>query len=211
LAAQDEYAALAALLGAAQTPGKETYTARTTKWEYDFVVVSDITQAKFVEFLQDRENRGWEFNGTTTMRHDGKPTSIWVFRRPAQTSSTNLRQLGGEYYRYLVPGVAPPSGDPTYGKTTKADDVKAIEAEIARLQDKLAAAKGKATWSRVVFMKDDLPVPPAELVTLLGKLADRKFGKGRYSVSSSDNGIAVEGDKEVIEWFTGLVRRLAEK
>ena len=70
---------------------------------------------------------------------------------------------------------------------------------------------GKPTWSRVVFIKDDLPVKPAELATLLVKLADRKFAKGRCSISASENGIAVEGDKEVIEWVTTLVKKLSEK
>lgn len=58
-------------------------SAKTTKWEYDFVVASEMSQSKFVAFLQDRENRGWEFNGTTTLTREGNPTSMWIFRRPA--------------------------------------------------------------------------------------------------------------------------------
>ena len=70
----------------AQKRNEEAASAKTSKWEYDFVAVSDMTQSKFVEFLQDRENRGWEFNGTTTFRHEGKPAAIWVFRRPVKAA-----------------------------------------------------------------------------------------------------------------------------
>ena len=68
----DEALAEALLAQVAQKRNpKETYAAKTTKWEYDFVVVSDMTQSKFVAFLQDRENRGWDYNGTTTLTTGG--------------------------------------------------------------------------------------------------------------------------------------------
>lgn len=51
----------------------------------------------------------------------------------------------------------------------------------------------------------------AEFGTLLAKLADRKFAKGRASISCSENGVAVKDDKEVIEWITALVENLAGK
>ena len=96
--AEQDYAKLAAQFLAQSRDPKETYTAKTKKWEYDFVVVSDMTQSKFVEFLQDRENRGWDYNGTTTLTHQGKPTEIWVFRRPAK-GAEGYTQLLQEYYR----------------------------------------------------------------------------------------------------------------
>jgi RNA polymerase sigma factor (sigma-70 family) len=193
--------AVAETLLAAMQKEKAEASAKTAKWEYDFVTVSDMSQAKFVEFLQDRENRGWEFSGTTPLNANGKPSATWVFRRPAK--GTMSSQLLADYYRKLAPlQVTPPS---------KLEDAKAIEAEIAKLHDKLAKLKTKPNWSRVVFMKADLPLPPEELAALLEKLAEKKFDKGRYTISSSENGIAVEGEKDVVEWVTSLVKKLNEK
>ncbi len=93
-------------------------------------------------------------------------------------------RLVSDYYSQLEKKFVQPGNEPTLVKGAKFEDAKAIEAEIARLQEKLATVKGKPTWSRVVFIKDDLPVKPAELATLLVKLADRKFAKGRCSISA---------------------------
>ena len=61
-------------------------------------------------------------------------------------------------------------------------------------------------------MKDNLPVDPdITLANLLGTLADKKFVKGRCLISVSENGIAVEGDKEVIEWVTAFIKKLSDK
>jgi RNA polymerase sigma factor (sigma-70 family) len=197
-------AAWSGSIAAWQKASGEAFVAKTTKWEYDFVAVSDITQTKFVEFLQDRENRGWEFNGTTTFKQEGKPTAIWVFRRPAKGTSTPLQQPS-DYYFKLWQGVQ--TADQSAGN--KLTSAKAIESEIAKLQEKLATLK--ANWSRVVFMKETLPLNPIELGTLLVKLADKKFEKGQCLISSSENGIAVEGNKEVIEWVTALIKKISEK
>jgi hypothetical protein len=58
-------------------------TAKTTKWEYDFVVVSDMDQTNSVKFLQSRESRGCDFKVTTPLK-DGEKLNIWVFRRSAK-------------------------------------------------------------------------------------------------------------------------------
>jgi hypothetical protein len=211
-------------LMAAQKVGEESFVAKTTKWEYDFVVVSDISQTKFVEFLQDRENRGWEFNGTTTFRHDGKPTAIWVFRRPTKVAAETTYRQAADNWTKLAQNYSRYTGDPlakqpSDAKATDSNagtssakqvgEATAIEAEIARLQTKLATLK--ANRSRVVFMKDNLPVDPTLLANLLGTLADKKFVKGRCSISASENGIAVEGDKEVIDWVTAFIKKLSDK
>ena len=60
-------------------------------------------------------------------------------------------------------------------------------------------------------MKDKLPLEPTEMATVLTKLIEKKYSKDRFSLSASVNGIALEGDKEVIEWFSGLVKTLSEK
>ena len=69
---------------------KEQPTFTTKKWEYNLVEVSDMGTRKFAEFLQDREDRGWEFNGTTIM-NSGKAQTVWVFRRPIKTVSSDTK------------------------------------------------------------------------------------------------------------------------
>ena len=79
----------AALSKASQRSKKEEPTFTTRKWEYDLVVVSKMSQLKFQAFLQDREDRGWEYNGTTVMA-DPEQT-VWVFRRPVKTDGSSNR------------------------------------------------------------------------------------------------------------------------
>ena len=75
-------------------------TASTKKWDYDLVQVSGMDQTKFWKFLQDREDRGWEYIGTTPMKD---PDSLcWVFRRPkSEVTKTTPTLLLHDYYRAL--------------------------------------------------------------------------------------------------------------
>jgi RNA polymerase sigma factor (sigma-70 family) len=181
--------------------------AKTAKWEYDFVTASDLTQSKFVELLQDRENRGWEFSGTTSLLVQGKPTATWVFRRLVKGAAANLAL---DEYKKFTKDMADYSKRFAPG-APKADEVKAIEDEIAKLQDKLAALKAKKRPTEVVFAKGDLPLDPVELVALLNKLAAKKFNTERYTIKLTDKGLSIDGDKEVIEWATALIKKLSEK
>ena len=258
-------ARLAAFQEATQRAKAETVTAKTTKWEYDFVVVSDMTTAKFVAFLQDREDRGWEFNGTTPLLQQYKASPVWVFRRPVKgTGTVSPPKVKAADPTASPPGLpvppapvkppappapptsakppappAPPAGAkppappappasvqalvdfyaasptlrpsadaPTGLTPPKIDEVKTIESEIAALQARLATLK---SWQRAVFMTKDLPLSPAELAPVLKKLAEKKFKVDRFQIAHSENGIAVEGDKEVIEWATALIKKLADK
>lgn len=38
------------------------------------------------------------------------------------------------------------------------------------------------------------------------KMAEKKFGKGKCKVSSSENGIAIEGDKDILDWALAEVK-----
>ena len=76
----------AELLAQAQAKPKENkYTdlKSASRWEYDFVLASEMGTAKFVGFLNDREARGWEFVGEVTLQHQGKDGPYWLFRRAA--------------------------------------------------------------------------------------------------------------------------------
>jgi RNA polymerase sigma factor (sigma-70 family) len=191
----------ALLSAAAPKPSQETYTVKTTRWEYDFVVVSDMGQTKFAAFLQDRENRGWEFNGQTTLQHDGKPTGIWVFRRPAQGTSSQMHSLQprNAYVSTLAGNII----------LTKPDNAKAVEAEIERLQQQLQALKAKS--GRVTFAKDTLPLEPGELANLLRKMLQKRFPGRSVTITSSATSLTVEGDQQARDWAIGVVNKLAEK
>src|SRR5262245_4861921 len=166
----------AAALGDAQKKG-ETYTAKTTKWEYDFVVVSDLGTTKFVEFLQDRENRGWEFNGQTTLRHDGKATAVWMFRRPAQRAGANqTEKLYSAAWQRFAENVAP----------AKPDDATAIEAEIGRLQARLRTLSNSG---KTEFSRNELPLEPNEFAELLKKMVQKRFPGRSVTIESMATGI----------------------
>lgn len=156
---------------------KDQAAASTKKWEYDFVAASDMTQAKFVKFLQDREDKGWEFVGSTPM--DDKPT--WVFRKAKGGATTAVFPSGQYGFTTTTPkadpstkpaqplppappapalaptapltpplAVAPPAYPtppavtaPVPAPKPPADDVKALEAQIKKLQERLDALKKK--------------------------------------------------------------------
>jgi RNA polymerase sigma factor (sigma-70 family) len=224
-------------LSKAQVTRVESATAKTSKWDYDFVVVSDMSQTKFVEFLQDRENRGWDYNGTTTYLHNGKPTQIWVFRRPSKAVMQDSDGAG--VYRKAEPGTSPPlrnyplrtflpgqTDKPSFllpatldpaKPPAKPTTVKEVQDEIVRLQGYLKLLQDRTdsttntARTRVVFPAKDLLLDPTDTMSLLSKLAEKKFAKDRYSLSASSAGVTVEGDKEVIDWFTAMVKRLSDK
>ena len=205
-------------------------SAKTKKWEYDFVMVSEMGMTKFVALLQEREDRGWEYNGLTKYTVDGKLADIWVFRRPTKgaTAATgdpktaleffNRRMTGedekrAEVRNALNRGLTLEDAAKITGIAKRADDAKVIEAKIAELQAQLADMKDKAKGGRprAVFYAKDLPLKPSEMAELLSKLAKPKFKASQYSINSSDNGVAVEGDQEVIDWAAATVKKLADK
>ena len=61
---------------------------------------------------------------------------------------------------------------------------------------------------RLVIDKKDLPLAPAEMTSVLLKLAAKKFKDVNFTITPTDTGIIVEGDKEVIEWAAEMVKKL---
>jgi len=204
--------------------------AQTAKWEYDFVAVSDMDQAKFVKFLQEREGRGWEYAGTTPLARGGKTADSWVFRRPTKGSGALAELNDLEHARRLTADlfdkIPMRRGTPTPEKIkpTKPEDAKGpaeaaelarAEAELARLHEHLAILKGKVTekrtHDRIVLAKKDLPMDAAELAEILQKLASRKFKNANFTATSSASGLSLEGDKEAIDWAMSMIKKLADK
>jgi RNA polymerase sigma factor (sigma-70 family) len=192
-----------ALLAVAQQQHqqRETYTGKTAKWEYDLVEVSDMGTTKFIEFLEDRETRGWEFNGQTTLRRDGKASAVWVFRRPPQAVAASSQMQRNTMF-----------GD--YGKLAakqsilaKADDAKAIAAEIDRLQHRLQALKF-AEPRRTAFARSALPLEPDQFADVLRKMLQKRFPGRTVTIVSSASEVSVEGDEQVRQWVVGLVKLL---
>ena len=212
---EQQHALLAEIdaLLAAQKDRGEAAAAKTSKWEYDFVAVSEMTMTKFVEFLQEREGRGWEYNGLTKYRHDGKLADIWVFRRPAKGTAT--KSMLEEYYRKVSPNAGatePPRASPPLTAPMTHDDAKALEAEIARLQERLALLKAsKGPAQRMVFPAKDLPLEAHELAEVLFKLAAKNLKKAKVSLTHTGGDLIVEGDKELIDWVAAMIKKLSEK
>lgn len=172
-------------------------TFKTAKWEYELAEMNaTFDAAQFATFLQARESQHWEFLGSTTLGTHGGAFQ-WLFRRPVITTQAELtrrlaldlqvrpyQQLGIEFYTPVKP-----------------EDAKSIEAEIAKLQAQLKELQAKG---RVVF-----PLLPDDFREMLAKLAVKKFGKTRtWLMTVTPQGLAVEGDKDVIEWATVAVKTL---
>ena len=113
-----------------------------------------------------------------------------------------------------LPGLPPPAGGgddagvaPNLNRpssSAKPDDAS-IQAEIDRLTERLKTLRPKA--GRVEFPKDALPLDPEDTADLLTRLAERRYGKDKVTVSS-DSGVVVEGGKEALEWAALVVRSL---
>ncbi|MDB5306417.1 MAG: sigE 51 [Gemmataceae bacterium] len=181
-------------LAAAEAAG-----ASTAKWDYDFVRVSDMGTTKFVQFLQDRETRGWEYNGQVTLRHEGKPAEQWVFRRPNARAQSQL-----EKYERLTRSRPGPEADP-----------KAIEAKIEELQALLAATKAAKTLaSRDIGVENEKPQDLAVLFDLLEKSSAKQFGPGKLKVTYDIRGkgsIHLEGRTDAVDWAASVIAKLYGK
>lgn len=204
---------------------RDQAAAKTRAWEYDFVAVSPMTQAKFVAFLDEREGRGWEYNGLTRYLHEGKMADVWVFRRPpagqkrAQAVGGDIDILIQQALRSSVPAETPPAAaDKSPEVAQLKAQVQVLQAQLADLNAKLAAtAKTGKEPAKVVekvefgFEKGTFPLTAVEVAELLGKLAEKKFGKGEIELRVLGDVLAVTGSKEVCEWATRTVKSLSEK
>jgi hypothetical protein len=194
-------------------PKGESFVAATTKWEYDFVIVSDMGPTKFVQFLQDRENRGWEFNGQVSIVHDGKPgASAWLFRRPAKTAvnrtandfAETLNSYAQGRYADFAAGLS--RGD------ANQERIKQLEAELARLKN-AAANKTSDVKQEKVFKPDELPLGASEMADILRRLAVKRYGYERLECTVYTPGslLGLRGDKESVDWAAGIISALMKK
>jgi hypothetical protein len=137
---------------------------------------------------------------------DGVLLGRYTWGQPAMDTSTSMVRPGPE-----GPMAPPGLSLPVPARTEKSSDAKAIEAEIKRLQDQLAKLKSKPTQYSVMFSKEELPLEPTRLVEVLLDLAGKKFKNVHYTFTPSASGIALDGDKEVIEWAVVMIKKLADK
>jgi len=205
----------------------KTHSAKTTKWEYDFVAVSELERSKFMELLQDYENRGWEYNGLTMYKLEGKQAPIWVFRRPAKeagnTSGATSKPVYESYFDVTGQNIGKavlttPDGlyslSTRYPATTtpnipaeKQVEAAKIEAEIKALQAKLEAMK--TVTQRRVYPKEGLPLSPKDYAEVLYKFATAKFTKsGDIKIASSEQTVTVEGTEEAVKWADEMHKKL---
>jgi len=199
---------------------KEAVVASTKKWDYDFVVVSDMGPTKFVQFLQDRETRGWEFNGESTLLHEGKSKPHWVFRRPVRTPAKEqvlgaADQLILEAYLKQVTAAEgelkakPTVNVPPLGPNRAAE----LEAQIKFYQAQLDALRKKSRTT-IKVSKADLGIDPTEMMTILNTLAGKRFGKDareRLDLGAGTNELTITGDADAVQWAQSMVRKLTEK
>jgi RNA polymerase sigma factor (sigma-70 family) len=212
--------------------GREAASAKTKTWEYDFVLVSEMTMSKFVAFLEEREARGWEYNGLTRYLHEGKMADIWVFRRPPAKSvklnfevkpsgptvpyQFNEVKPSGPAVPYqpnapVLPKVPPPPADKSVEVKKLEAEVQLLRAKLDEMTAKLGAAETEA--GRAEFRFDaKSPLSAAEASDLLGKLAPKKF-PGEKVVFQVTGGtlLTVTGSKGACQWAAAAIKALVDK
>jgi hypothetical protein len=220
---------------------KQSSTAmQTAKWDYEFADMAETFDAANLGLLlQEREKAGWEFLGSSALAKNGG-VPMWLFRKPKAVTLPTARSADGpplaEYYRYTdetaktkpvdpadpKPVPSPKPADPVakpfnplslYSKPAPtADDAAGIEAEIKKLQERVAALKAKdASGKAWVSIPGTGVVSDNELIgKLLLSLADKKFGGGVEVLVVGDE-LRVHGTKEVTDWAKATVKKLTDK
>lgn len=170
-------------------------TFATKKWQYDLVEVSDMNVTKFNKFLQEREDNGWEFLGSTKLSQSDVP-NVWVFRKPADVTDSDERaKIKLRTLNLVLDNRARQLGIETKN-----------QAEIRKLERQLADLKG-----RTIFYKDELPVDSDALAKILPSLIDNKFKNQTSMIHVLDDGFALEASAEIRAWAQAFVKKLAEK
>jgi RNA polymerase sigma factor (sigma-70 family) len=138
----------------AQAAEKKAKVASSSKWEYDFVLASEMGTTKFVAFLNDREGRGWEFVGEVTLQHQGKDAPHWLFRRPAGGAKTATSSA--DDYKRAVEGLM------------KRNAQQADLEKLRSLEALRAAGQKKAEQNKL--LDPNAKGPPADLFDKLDAL-----------------------------------------
>ena len=195
---------LAAFIGEARkSESKMIGQFKTAKWEYGFADKNDAGATEQLAFLQQQENLGWEFLGAMNCNM----YLHWLFRRPVKGAEDKLTEDNLKSLHVTPKMKSDLRYDLHFPNPPKVEDAKSIEAEIKKLQEKLSVLREKKN-SVVIFSAADLPVAPDDFVPFLSKLADKKFPMGRVTITKTEAGIQVYGDKEVCDWATGVVKSL---
>ncbi len=217
---------------------KEPPTAfQTAKWEYEFADMAEtFDAANLALFVQEREKAGWEFLGSSALAKNGG-VPMWLFRRPKAVTPPPTSALGETTLRGTVlseltktkPVEMKPAGDPIkpppmpkaddtvlsrpVTPPAKPDDEAAIEADIKKLQARLAALKAKDAPGKA-WVEIDLSAgkfDPETAGRFLNALLTQKFGSGAAQIIVNKDGLRVYGSKEVADWAQGTVKMLSGK
>jgi RNA polymerase sigma factor (sigma-70 family) len=186
--------------------GKPPSAPATAKWEYDFVQVSAMSKSRFVKFLADREASGWEFNGQVTLAGEDAP--VWLFRRPRQETVEDMTARDA-----LHDWVAAANRLHDTGKAdVSVARIKELEAELARLKG-TAGNKTPDPKQEKVFKPDELPLGASEMADILRRLAVKRYGYERLECTVHTPGslLGLRGDKESVDWATGIIQALMKK
>jgi RNA polymerase sigma factor (sigma-70 family) len=183
---------------------EEAIVGNTARWEYDFVLASEMGTTKFVQFLKERESRGWEFNGEATLQHEGRAAAHWVFRRPRTQSG----ELATPAWTTAAEEFA------KWTQLAAKTDRKSIEAEIRRLQaqsKKLDESDGRTR--QAIRLPDGRPETVTTLVDLFQSSSAQKFGAGKLKLTfnTGEKTIYVEGSPEVVNWATDVAKKLFQQ
>jgi hypothetical protein len=197
----------AALLALTLEQAGKPPSAATARWEYDFVQVSAMSKSRFVKFLGDREASGWEFNGQVTLAGEDAP--VWLFRRPARAA---FRSAVADLALVIDEVNLQNLISNTTIHDSKAKRIKELEAELARLKGTAGNIIPDVKQEKV-FKPDELPLGASEMADILRRLAVKRYGYERLECAVQTPGylLTIRGDKESVDWATGIIQALMKK
>lgn len=208
---------------------REAAVASTKKWDYDFVLASEMGTTKFVQFLQDRETRGWDYVGETTLNHQEKMLPHWVFRRPVRNTAKVQELTLDLADKFLVEAYIEQLNTTEAARRTEADAKKPpvsanipalgpnrvaeLEAQIKQLQAQLdVLRKTDNQWTKIP-RKELGGFDPVEMMGLLNTLAKKRFDAGQkpLQLTADSEGLSLQGSPEAVKWAREMIKKLTEK
>lgn len=203
---------------------KEAVVASTKKWDYDFVLASEMGTTKFVQFLGEREQRGWDYIGETTLNHQGKKLPHWVFRRPVRDVAMVQEQVLQDSERVLLKAYIDQVTTTDLARKTEPmlnvnvpalgpNRVAELEAQIKQLQAQLdAIRKTDNLWTKIP-RKELGGFDPVEMMGLLNTLAKKRFDSTQkpLQLTADSEGLSLQGSPEAVKWAREMIKKLTEK
>ena len=113
--------------------------------------------------------------------------------------------------------VAPAPGRPDDRAGDQEERIRKLEAELKSLRELLrqgGRGDGPRPVEEAVIPAKEVGLPPGEMMEVLVKLADGRFGpdaRRRLEMTADAKGLTVRGDAEAVRWARDLVKQVSNR